>query len=197
MTTEADSSIDKADIFNQLDTYQWDKDGEFQIGLSAILGSTASPTQVQELTLRARCFYLSRKKSTPIDFDAYKAHFLSKYPNGLTNETSQSNLELQAQEEPQPQIRSDPAPSTNEDNQPQKDAPYPSSFAEIVALITAGKPIPGIREIPPTVLEDRATKPVASKRRKPWEKEIADESVGGGTFGDKRDEIIQQDIPEP
>ncbi|KAH8820563.1 hypothetical protein F5884DRAFT_54387 [Xylogone sp. PMI_703] len=193
MTTESNSSIDNADIFNQLDTYPWDKDGEFQIGLSAILGSTTSPAQIQELTLRARCFYLSRKKSTPIDFDAYKTHFLSKYPDGLPKEALERKSASPTQDRTQPRIESD----ANNDTVPQKDAPYPSSFAEIVALITAGKPIPGIREIPPIVLEDQATRPAASKRRKPWEKEGTGDVIDGGTFGDRRDEIIQQDIPEP
>lgn len=51
------------------------------------------------------------------------------------------------------------------------DAPYPTSFADIVELIIAGKPIPGIKEIPDVVLEAPAeteeTKVAA--RKKPWE----------------------------
>jgi hypothetical protein len=76
---------------------------------------------------------------------------------------------------------------------PEKGAPYPPTFAEIVELITSGKPIPGIKDIPPTLLTSQATKPTASKRRKPWEKELPSEE---GTFGDRRDEIIVQDLPE-
>jgi hypothetical protein len=73
--------------------------------------------------------------------------------------------------------------------------PYPTPFAEIVALITSGTPIPGIRDIPPTVLPEKASQPAASKRRKPWEKEkdpIAEEK----TFGDRRDDIIVQEEPD-
>lgn len=74
--------------------------------------------------------------------------------------------------------------------------PYPPSFAEIVALITTGATIPGIRDIPDTVLTDQGTKPVARKRRKPWEKDVDEETIqGGGTFGDHRDTIIQQEYP--
>jgi hypothetical protein len=72
--------------------------------------------------------------------------------------------------------------------------PNPTRFDEIVALITSGKPIPGIREIPPTVLSDQATKSTASKRRKPWEKEEI-LAANEGTFGDRRDEVILQDDP--
>jgi hypothetical protein len=50
-------------------------------------------------------------------------------------------------------------------------APYPTSFAHIVELITSGKPVPGIKEIPPTVLEGQGTEPSKPKRKKPWEKD--------------------------
>jgi hypothetical protein len=50
------------------------------------------------------------------------------------------------------------------------DAPYPKSFAEMVELITLGKPIPGIKEIPDTVLAEPEN-PGVQGRRKPWEKE--------------------------
>lgn len=91
-------------------------------------------------------------------------------------------------------------------------APYPPTFADIVELITSGKPIPGIKEIPPTLLTDQASKPTASKRRKPWEMDVPEEAVQGagatlpgnegegkkveGTFGDHRDEVVVQDLPE-
>lgn len=53
-------------------------------------------------------------------------------------------------------------------------APYPSSFADVVALISRGEPIPGVREIPDQLAEGEPSKPVLasdeSKRpRKPWE----------------------------
>lgn len=51
-------------LYEQLDSYDWDADGEFQSGLAAILqvqaGSTTSTEQREELTLRARCFYFAR-----------------------------------------------------------------------------------------------------------------------------------------
>lgn len=59
-----------------------------------------------------------------------------------------------------------PASQPSSNAQPQ----YPASFAEIVHLITTGQPIPGIREIPDTVLTGHATQSQKSQRRKPWEK---------------------------
>jgi len=47
-------------IFQQLEDYAWASDTEFQSGLQAILGTNPAPEQAEQLTLRARCFYLSR-----------------------------------------------------------------------------------------------------------------------------------------
>ena len=44
-----------------------------------------------------------------------------------------------------------------------------ASFAEVMELIKEGKPIPGIRDIPGTVLEGQGTAPSGAQRRKPWE----------------------------
>ena len=63
-------------------------------------------------------------------------------------------------------------------------APYPISFSHIVELITSGGPIPGIKEVPDTVLEGQASLPTTVKRRKPWEKSTvgaSEEYVGTGT----------------
>ena len=47
--------------------------------------------------------------------------------------------------------------------------PYPLSFNQIVELVTAGQPIPGIKDIPNTVLEGRASEATRGTRKKPWE----------------------------
>ena len=59
-------------------------------------------------------------------------------------------------------------------------APYPTSFAHIVELITSGQPIPGIKEIPSTVLEGQGTQAEKPKRRKPWEKDEPAVVTDGG-----------------
>jgi hypothetical protein len=48
------------DVYEALESYNWDDDVEFQSGLSAILGTNSTPEQAAELTLRARCFYYAR-----------------------------------------------------------------------------------------------------------------------------------------
>lgn len=51
------------------------------------------------------------------------------------------------------------------------EAPTPATFAEICEMIAQGKPIPGIKEIPDTVLEGQGTNATATRRKKPWEKD--------------------------
>jgi hypothetical protein len=53
----------------------------------------------------------------------------------------------------------------------EQDAPYPMSFAHIVELIKTGQTIPGIRNIPPTILEGQGTTRAKPIRKKPWEKD--------------------------
>ena len=40
-------------------------------------------------------------------------------------------------------------------------------------MIAEGKPIPGIKDIPDTILEGQGTQSNASRRKKPWEKDAA------------------------
>ncbi|PQE09830.1 myb dna-binding domain protein [Rutstroemia sp. NJR-2017a BBW] len=189
---------DNISIFKELESYPWESDAEFQGGLTAILGSNSTPDRVRELTLRAQCFYISRKNNTTIDFDAYKA-YLESGPGTQSTEpsatTTGSSDPAQSSNDAPSHTGSD-LPSASNLNDP-KNAPYPQSFADIVALITSGAPIPGIREIPDTLLTDQASKPVASKRRKPWEKDVDEETIQGGTgtFGDHRDTIVPQEYP--
>ncbi|KAL5386597.1 hypothetical protein DPSP01_003965 [Paraphaeosphaeria sporulosa] len=154
------------DVYESLEQYNWDDDAEFQSGLSAILGSNASPEQASELTLRARCFYYARKYNTNVDFDAYKAYRDARgrpalVPNGVqappaaSTDTAGGIL---------------PEASANVGEPP---APYPTSFAHIVELVTTGQPIPGIKEIPDTLLTGQASRATQSRRKKPWEKDEA------------------------
>jgi hypothetical protein len=154
------------------------------------------------LTLRAQVFYLSRKTSTPIDFDTYKAYLSSKPSPPAPPPPPHHTPSSTGPPPPPPAQESETAEHTASGEKPPQ-APYPPTFAEIVSLITSGAPIPGIKDIPPTLLTDQATKPSASRRRKPWEKEPVEgeedkenNENNEGTFGDRRDEVIVQELPE-
>jgi hypothetical protein len=162
MATTTDSSLESSFIFNQLDEYPWDSDEEFQGGLRAILGSVQDPAQVEHLTLRAKCYYYARKSGSKVDFEAYQRWVESGREAGQpdTLELEQSNGTAAAQVSESQQTGSGVM----------GDAPKPASFAEICELIAEGKPIPGIKDIPDTVLEGQSTTSQAAKRTKPWEK---------------------------
>ncbi|TVY34099.1 hypothetical protein LSUB1_G006175 [Lachnellula subtilissima] len=191
--TEALPLVDNTDIFRQLETYPWDKDKEFQGQTPHPPNSKTSPFAPNASTSPAR----NPPPSTST-------------PTKLTYQPKQPPTPISTPEEPPTQTTQQTTsdyipPSTTEDDmsitktppaQPNGGAPYPPTFKQIVELIQSGAPIPGIMDIPDTVLTGQGSTPQAPKRRKPWEKEDSEE-VMGGTFGDARDEApIEQEFPE-
>ncbi|EON61642.1 hypothetical protein W97_00858 [Coniosporium apollinis CBS 100218] len=173
-TTSDASSI----LYEQLDQYPWDTDAEFQGGLAAILGPNPSPEQAADLTLHARCFYFSRKFNTHVDFDGYNAWRRQQntaHAARINGDSSAPAATSTPPNEPQTSVASSSTSTATTAVEPA--APYPTSFAHIVELITTGQPIPGIKEIPSTVLEGQGTQSVKERRKKPWEKDTS-EAVG-------------------
>jgi len=66
-------------------------------------------------------------------------------------------------------IESEPATTTEEVEPPRL------SYQEVVELIQSGKPVPGIKDIPSTVLEGQGTQSTQARRKKPWEKDTIEE----------------------
>jgi hypothetical protein len=112
-----------------------------------------------------------RKYKKSVDFDAYKAYRNSRSqtqaPNGVQAPPAPANTEAAG----------GILPATTNPNEPP--APYPTSFAHIVELVTTGQPIPGIKQIPDTVLTGQGTESMKAKRKKPWEKDEAAPTEGG------------------
>ncbi|KGO71143.1 hypothetical protein PITC_080590 [Penicillium italicum] len=158
----------EAQVFERLQCYSFTSDPEFANGLSIILGHPNTPaTEVEinrddDLVLQAKCFFFSRKeKLTPaIDFVAFKAWLAAR----TTQPQELDNSDLKVSE------ASDPSTSGSESSTNHEPA-YPSSFAHIVELITTGQPIPGIQDIPDTVLSGHNISSEKPRRRKPWEKD--------------------------
>jgi len=92
------------------------------------------------------------------------------------------------------QFSTEPDPSSNTSNGTQP-APYPTSFEHIVNLITTGQPIPGIKDIPDTVLSGQASQPTANKRRKPWEKDPTDDVALPSILGQSSKNESDKDLP--
>ena len=167
MAAIPESSPGSTYLFHQLDNYPWESDQEFQGGLQAILGSVQDPAQVEHLTLRAKCYYYARKAGTPVDFEGYKRWAEGQHQNGPTNEYSTSAAATE-------EILLQSSGQHNAAVNGMDSAPKPASFAEICEMIAEGKPIPGIKDIPDTILEGQASETQRERRRKPWEKTAAD-----------------------
>ncbi|KAJ5889719.1 hypothetical protein N7504_010529 [Penicillium tannophilum] len=108
---------------------------------------------------------LKENLSPPIDFTAYKTWLIASSPC-----------------EPH-----DPSGAADSSNAPDSERPadteptYPSSFAHIVELITTGQPIPGIEQIPDTVLTGHDISSEKPRRRKPWEKDELEQTQNEST----------------
>lgn len=113
----------------------------------------------------------------PIHCEAYKSWLASQSTGELADPTTATDSS-QRPTEPS----GVPNVSGTEASTPVPEPAYPSSFAHIVELITTGQPIPGIEEIPDTVLTGHDIASEKPRRRKPWEKDDAapaqDEMIG-------------------
>lgn len=91
-------------------------------------------------------------------------------PHAPTPSTAAAASTLDVQPHSQVANTEHPAESANATAGQGPAPPYPTSFADIVDLITQNKPVPGIEEVPDTVLELGSSKrDTATRRRKPWE----------------------------
>ena len=131
------------------------------------------------------------KINTPIDFNAYLNWRSSQVSSAQSDIDAGSNGILTAHNLPQPAVPLDSSSvhGDHESNAPstgnsESSAPYPKSFSDIIELITNGGDIPGVKQIPETVLEGQASNPTTAKRRKPWETDVASEKVEDIANGD-------------
>ncbi|KAL5333573.1 hypothetical protein BJX70DRAFT_392074 [Aspergillus crustosus] len=169
-------------IFEQLRAYPFSTDREFATGLAIILGHPETPVSKEEiardddLVLQAKCYYFTRKENltSSLNATAYKSWLeaiptidASKYRKSPTELTSTSTG---------PSATSLPPSSgiTDQQDKPVGQGPlYPTSFAHIVELITTSQHVPGIQQVPDTLLTGQGTQSVKPRRLKPWEKQKA------------------------
>ncbi|KAH8691106.1 hypothetical protein BGW36DRAFT_305735 [Talaromyces proteolyticus] len=167
-------------LYELIASYDFESDSDFCKGLGAILGHPETPALDAELireddvVLQAKCFYISRKNqiSPPVDFSAYKSWVEAN--NSLTRSSTsapQQPAEEATTQKSSQSPNSTTAPSTSSSaGKADAEPAYPSSFSHIVELITTGQPIPGIEDIPDTVLSGHEKPSKVARRRKPWEK---------------------------
>jgi hypothetical protein len=131
--------------------YPFDEDAEYQAGLQTILQTAVSQGIDQaELELQAKVFFFCRATGdSSLTIELVK-QYRESHPESASHDCYSS--------------------TTGGSSAMSDDPPYSVSYKEIVELILSGKPIPGIRQIPDTVLgEDAASKGGRAPRKKPWE----------------------------
>ncbi|OHE99251.1 hypothetical protein CORC01_05532 [Colletotrichum orchidophilum] len=72
---------------------------------------------------------------------------------------------------------------------------YPMGFAQMLEMIQKGIPIPGIRQIPDTVVRDASVKPFGKRAvpKKPWEKDIPAAEIGVDAAG--KPSVVDSEFP--
>ncbi|KAM0325402.1 hypothetical protein ACHAQA_007388 [Verticillium albo-atrum] len=204
-------AIQDADgMFKAFDSYPWTKDKNFLSGLSAILGdpNASNPRgEPAELALHARVFYYAQRVGVRIDFAQYKAWLTAhpdhtppdvlpeEYARSAPQDTTSSSSSAAAAAAaaagsvPAWQTSAPKADLYVDKSQPAAaqqggaDEPaYPMGFAEMLQRIQQGLPIPGIKEIPDTVVRDPTVKPFGARAapRKPWEKDNSSAQAAEG-----------------
>lgn len=194
----------QATVFSAFSQYPFETDPEYLNGLATILGHPStlpSPSEISQnadLVLQAQCFYFARKHGLPpIDPSAYRTWLETRSSGGpapLPAAGQASDIPTTAaQAEPATAsgVPSAPIAAETSDERP----PYPTSFEAIVDLITRNIPVPGIEEIPTTVLDHGSSKvDHTPRRRKPWETDAAsaEESAPNATAAEGDDDIGNQ-----
>ncbi|KAI5965769.1 uncharacterized protein KGF55_001132 [Candida pseudojiufengensis] len=152
------------EVYKQYLNYDWDSNNEFQKGLSKILESykeslkeqnqqpTISSLDQTQLINQAKSFFFCQQTGHILnleDFEDWKIH------NGDKFKKDNKIEEIEEFED---------STTTNDD------PPYSSNYQNLAELIMSGKPVPGIKDIPDTVLTDQGSESQKQQRVKPWEK---------------------------
>lgn len=156
------SDISQEEVYEKFSNYDWDSFTEFQQGLSEILDNylqglkerdpsvTSIPGhEKNQLVNQAKSFFFCDQTGHILSLDDYN-EWLAKKGQLSNDDTGTLSIDSSATDDP---------------NAP----PYSSNYQEIVELIVQGKPIPGIKEIPNTILSEKASNATAKQRTKPWE----------------------------
>lgn len=155
------------EVYKEYANYDWDSFTEFQEGIAQIMDNHLQSMQEQDPSItsipaldrqqlidQAKSFFFCSKTGHIFNLDDYEQWKL--HSNVDDKGKNVDKIEPKVQE-----IASE---------EEALEAPYSSNYQELVELIVAGKPVPGIKEIPDTILPEKSSKPVQQQRTKPWER---------------------------
>ncbi|KAK0740643.1 hypothetical protein B0T18DRAFT_418402 [Schizothecium vesticola] len=214
--------------FAKFDEYPWARDRAFLQGLTAMLGPLSNSFERQKalgVTLQARIWWYKSKFNVEIDRAAYEDYTSSSSSHnpsaggidsalldkiddiqrrmGATapgTAAITSNLPAWMVEAPQKVDLSEKADDGAARQAPGGgSAPYPAHFQVIIEAVTTGKTVPGVRDIPNTVVRQEGILPVGKMQAppKPWETQrraaVEDVSIAAGLSGGRN--ILDQHFP--
>lgn len=191
--------MDQEDVYKQFLNYDFGADDDFVTGLQEIIDGHVESLREQDplatvlaadraqLTDQAKVFFFCLKTGNILELDEYRVWLarggnrykksgqieeIEEGPTGgeqtakgeqtqaaIGDGTNATSLDTTSQ-----------APEGTASQAPEGTAPYSSNYQNVVELILAGKEVPGIKEIPDTVLPEQQSEAQASQRKKPWEK---------------------------
>lgn len=159
-------------MHSEFHNYDWDNFDDFNQGLQDILENfldslkeqdpsvkTIPAAQRQQLVDQAKSFFYCSKTGNILNLDEY-------YAWRRVNEAK-------IQELPD-EVEIKQIDNANGRESTSEDTPYSSNYQQLVELIVSGKPVPGIKDIPDTVLADQKSEATAPSRQKPWAKQKKD-----------------------
>lgn len=128
--------------FLRVDNYAWNNDSDY-LNLKRVMAEKLGPEMAATPEIEGQTRTMLAKKKWGLDIDGAEYN--------LWRQQNETNKKKEV-----------PTNSTNER--------YPSNYKDIVELILQGKPIPGVKEIPDTVLgHEASSQSSVTQRKKPWE----------------------------
>ncbi|CAH6722367.1 hypothetical protein CLIB1444_09S01992 [[Candida] jaroonii] len=168
-------------VFKEYRDYDWDHFDEFQDGIKEILDNyleslrdqdpsiSAIPAlDQQQLINQAKSFFYCTKTGNILNLDDYEKWERSQKIVEIKDDEQEDVQQPTQEKQPEQIIELNSSEANVEDKQ--DEPPYSSNYQELVELIVSGKPVPGIKQIPDTVLTGQSSTASATQRVKPWEK---------------------------
>ncbi|CAO3661922.1 unnamed protein product [Umbelopsis ramanniana] len=154
-----------AATFQAFDSYDFDKDEQFQAGLPSLLKNQEGKTETERLELiqRAKWFYYTKFVQV-FDYNEYQQWSINRNSTDHNISDKQDDDLVEAKE-----------PSNNTDAE--SETPRRLTFQEIVERIEKGEEIPGIKQIPNKLNEAAPSEAKLSARPKPWEVQRSSEAI--------------------
>ncbi|KAK6454942.1 uncharacterized protein RJT20DRAFT_53728 [Scheffersomyces xylosifermentans] len=170
MSSQPPAQPSQEEIYKEYLNYDWNSFTDFQVGLEQILdnylqnlkeqdpSATSIPAlDKQQLVDQAKSFFYCSHTGNILNLDDFRQW---KAINGDKYDKNKKITE----------IHEDEPPKNETESSNSAEPPYSSNYQELVELIVSGKPVPGIKEIPDTVLSEKSSHAEAKQRVKPWEK---------------------------